>query len=150
MSEVHEITAQATIDIAAPPQRIWKALTSPEKLKAFFFGADVASDFQVGSPIRMSGDYKGKAYTDKGTILAAVPDRRLSFSHWSEMSGAPDKPENYHVVTFDLVPSGNGTKVRLSQSNLTGGVRESDVKNRAQYEKNWQGVLEGLKKVVEA
>ena len=74
----------------------------------------------------------------------------MSYSHWSPLSGADDKPENYHVVHIGLVDSENGTRVTLEQSNLNGQVTDADRKSRDDYEKNWQGVLEGLKKVAEA
>ena len=63
--------------------------------------------------------------------------------------GRADRPENYHVVTFDLVPERDGTTVSLTQSNLSGGTKPSDRENRAEYEKNWRSVLDGLAKVVE-
>jgi uncharacterized protein YndB with AHSA1/START domain len=117
-------------------------------LKKYFFGAEVESDWKVGHAIRMRGETKGQPYEDKGEILTAVPEKRLSFSHWSPLSGEPDEPENYHVVTFDLKPERAGTTVSLTQSNLTGGVRPSDLAHQADYEKNWSDVLDGLAKVV--
>jgi len=38
--------------------------------------------------------------------------------------------------------------VTLTQSNLTGGVRPSDVEHRADYEKTWSTLLDGLDKAV--
>jgi uncharacterized protein YndB with AHSA1/START domain len=101
----------------------------------------------VGSPITMKGEFKGKAYEDKGEILTFDAPRVLAFSHWSAMSGDADAPENYHIVTFELEPAGEKTRVTLSQANLTGGVKDSDIKLRADYEKNWAMVLDGLAKL---
>lgn len=143
-----ESTARATRTIAAPPERVWQALTTPALVKRYFFGADVASDFRPGSPIRWSGEFNGKKYEDKGEVLIADAPRKLSVSHWSPLGGLPDAPENYHVVTYELVPEGAQTRVTLTQSNLTGGVRASDVEKRAEFEKNWAMVLEGLAKVL--
>lgn len=147
---MNEATAKVSKTIAAAPDEIWHALTSPRALKQYFFGADVESDWKVGHPIRMRGEFKGTTFEDKGEILAAEPEKRLEFSHWSPLSGEPDVPENYHVVTFDLVPErlGTTTTVSLTQSNLTGGVKPSDREHRADYEKNWSGVLDGLEKAV--
>jgi uncharacterized protein YndB with AHSA1/START domain len=142
------VTAQVSKTIDATSAQIWTALTVPACLKQFFFGADVESDWKIGHPIRMTGEFKGKAYEDKGEILEIDPGERLSFSHWSAMSGMADKPENYHVVSFDLSPDGKGTKVTLSQSNLRGDIKPSDLEHRAEYEKNWRTVLDGLEKVV--
>ncbi len=50
-----QATAQVSQVIDAEPSTIWKALTDPKKLKSFFMGADVESDWRVGSPIRFRG-----------------------------------------------------------------------------------------------
>ena len=141
-------TAQVDKVIAASAAEIWTALTTPAALKQFFFGADVVTDWAVGSPIRMKGEFKGKPYEDKGNIVSFEPLRQLSFSHWSAMSGKADTPANYHLVTFDLVPEGQATQVSLSQANLDGSVTEADIEHRAEHEKNWASVLDGLATVV--
>ena len=105
------------------------------------------SDWEVGHPILMKGEFKGKKYADKGCIIAVDPRRRLSFSHWSAMSGKADVPENYHVVSFQLSPHGRQTEVTLTQSNLIGGATAADIQHRAEYEKNWASVLDGLAKL---
>lgn len=141
---MREITARVEKIIQACAPDIWKALTTPASLKQFFFGADVETDWKVGSPIRMRGEYKGKKYEDKGEVLVFEALRELSFSHWSAMSGHADVPDNYHVVSFTLAPAGTGTTVVLSQANLVGGAKPSDIEHRAEYEKNWGAVLDGL------
>ena len=95
-------TAQVHKLIAASAPDIWTALTTPWALKQFFFGADVITDWKVGRPIRMKGEFKGKLYEDKGDIVTFDPPRQLSFFHCSAMSGQADTPANYHLVTFDL------------------------------------------------
>lgn len=142
-----EVTAEVSKTIHASPSEVWRSLTTPADLKKFFFGADMETDWQRGSPIRMKGEYKGKPYEDKGEILKVEPPHVLSFSQWSGASGKPDLNENYHVVTFTLEPEGEHTKVTLSQGNLVGGATESDIAHRADYEKNWSMVLDGLAKL---
>jgi len=144
-----DTTAQVSKTIAASPRTIWHALTTPDLLKRYFFGADVESDWTVGSPIYFRGEYQGKSYEDKGEILTVEPERQLRMSHWSPLAGVPDTPENYHVVTFNLLPEGTGTTVTLTQANLTGGVTAADIAKRGEFEKNWRNVLDGLAKVVE-
>ena len=97
-----EPTAQVSRTIAATPEQIWAALTTPSIMKSYFLGADISSDFQVGSPITFRGQFKGKAYEDKGAIQTSDPQRRLAFTHFSPLAGLPDQPEHYHTVTFDL------------------------------------------------
>jgi len=59
-----------------------------------------------------------------------------------------DKPENYHIVTFDLRPAGSGTEVVLTQTNQN-DAEPLTAENRKEYAKNWTMVLDGLKKAVE-
>lgn len=141
--------AQVSTQVNASPDEVWTALTTPSALKQFFFGADVDTTWKVGAPIFFRGDWNGKKFEDKGTIEVLEPRKRLSFTHWSALSGKPDIPENYHVVTFELSPSGGATKVTLTQDNRAGsGSVSGDSKQ--ELESNWKMVLDGLKKAAES
>jgi len=85
--EMNEITAEATVDIDASPSEVWRSLTDPARLKQYYLGAEVETDWQVGSPITFKGAWDGKHYEDKGEILAFEPERKLAYSHLSPMSG---------------------------------------------------------------
>lgn len=138
----HNLIAKASIAINAPRQAVWKALVSPDAIKEYMFGARVVSDWREGSPILWKGEWQGKRYEDKGTIIEVKPERRLQYSHFSPLSGLPDKPEHYHTVTIDLAGDGT-TEVRLAQD------RNMSEEAREHSEKNWKIMLEGLKKFVE-
>jgi len=147
--EMNEITAEATVDIDASPSEVWRSLTDPARLKQYYLGAEVETDWQVGRPITFKGDWEGKPYEDQGEILAFEPERKLAYSHFSAMSGKPDAPENYHVVEVTLDEREGATRVTLRQSNLKGGATDEDRANRDDYEKNWKQMLDGLKKTTE-
>jgi len=135
--------AQASITIDAPKEEVWRALVDPASIKHYMFGTTVVSDWRQGSPIVWKGEWKGKAYEDKGTILTLDRDRRLRYSHFSPLSGLADAPENYHTVTIDLQEEGGRTHVSLAQDN------NPTDETRAHSEKNWDTMLAGLKKFVE-
>jgi uncharacterized protein YndB with AHSA1/START domain len=138
----HIATASVVID--ASPQAVWAALTNPETVKQYYFGTDLETDWQPGSPITWTGEYEGKAYEDHGEILAFDPPRLLRHTHFSPLSGAADVPENYHPLTYTLTPSDGGTEVTLEQDN-------NATPEAAEHSGgNWQSVLDGLKAVVEA
>lgn len=140
--------SQVRTTVKAPPSAVWKALTTPNTLKQFFFGSDISTDWRVGSPISFKGNWKGKPYEDKGNIQTFDRDQRLAFTHWSPLSGMEDKSENYHIVSFDLRPTDGGTEVVLTQTNQN-DAEPLTPENRREYAENWTMVLEGLKKAVE-
>jgi uncharacterized protein YndB with AHSA1/START domain len=139
-SVMTEEAAKVSILVDASPKQVWHALVDPVAIKKYFMGTTVKTDWKVGSPISWSGEWKGKPFSDKGEILECEDARVLSYSHWSPLTGADNRPENYHVVT---------TTLHKTQSNLAGGVSAADRDSRADYEKNWTTVLEGLKATVE-
>jgi uncharacterized protein YndB with AHSA1/START domain len=138
-----DLVARASTTIHATAQEVWNALTDPKAIEQYMFGAKVDSEWREGSPITWKGEYQGKPFEDKGRILEVRPARRLAYSHYSPMMGKPDRPENYHTVTIDLAGSGDETRVSLTQDN------NSDEKALQHSEKNWEAMLEGLKKYVE-
>src|SRR4051812_29479293 len=109
--------SKAEVTIGAPVARVWSGLVSPEIIKQYMFGADVVSDWKEGSPIVWKGEYQGKKYEDKGVILKLEPQRVLQYSHFSPLSGQPDTPENYHIVTIELSERDASTVLSLSQDN---------------------------------
>ena len=140
--------ASVSTTINASKANVWAALTTPDLLKQYFFGADVKSTWVPGEPITFSGSYEGKAYEDKGVIRESDRYRLLSFTHWSALSGGPDTPENYHIVTIALDERDGLTALTLTQENQDGAAVSDE--SRRQLEKNWNMVLAGLKKTVES
>ncbi|GLQ57307.1 SRPBCC family protein [Devosia nitrariae] len=132
--------------IAADPGAVWAAMTARQS--AMFPGTTVETDWVVGHPITFSGEWNGKPFKDRGEIESVEEGRELSFTHWSELSGQPDRPENYHVVRYRLDPQGDRTKVSLAQFNR-GSKTDIDAGTRADYEKNWRMMLDSLKNAVE-
>ena len=109
----------------------------------YMFGSTVLSSWKKGDPIVWKGEWKGFPFEDKGIVLRIEPERVLSYSHFSPLSGKPDIRENYHTVTIELSEQNGTTLVQLSQD---GNPTEEA---RAHSEKNWLTMLDGLKKTVE-
>lgn len=130
-----------TQSVEAAPAEVWRAITEPAMIKAYFFGADVETDWRPGSPITWRGEYKGKSFRDKGEIVAFEPGRRLAMTHWSPLSGLEDVPENYHTVIWSIEPEGEGSKITLTQENLT-GVEPDAARD------SWRPVMEGLARML--
>jgi uncharacterized protein YndB with AHSA1/START domain len=137
------LIAQASTTIDAPADKVWSALVTPATIKQYMFGTTVTSDWQPGSPISWKGEWKGKAYEDKGVILRLEPERLLEYSHFSPLSGLPDAPDSYHTVTVELSKDGAGTRVALSQDN------NATEEARQQSQKNWEMMMTSLKTLLE-
>ena len=137
------LVARASTTVDAPVDRVWEALVNPKLIKQYMFGTNVTSDFKEGSPIVWKGEWQGKSYEDKGVILKVNSKKMLRYSHYSPLSALPDKPENYHTVTIDLVPQGEQTLVALTQDN------NPTEEAKQHSEKNWGMMLASLKKLLE-
>jgi uncharacterized protein YndB with AHSA1/START domain len=137
------LVAKASVTIDATRADVWRALVDPATIPKYMFGSKVVSDWREGSPITFSGEWQGRPYQDKGTVLEARPGRRLRYTHFSPLSGQPDVPESYHTVTIELSGEGSQTQVTLTQDKCP------SEQARGEYEKNWAAMLAALKKVVE-
>ena len=139
----NSLTAKGTIKINAPKEDVWDALTNPDKIKQYFFGTNTISDWKKGSSLKFTGEWEGKSYEDKGTILDTEPCKLFRYTYWSSMGKLEDKPENYATVTYELVPSGDETILNVTQDNI---VTEE---TRDHSEASWKWILESLKDFVE-
>lgn len=138
-----EFVATAETTIEADRLSVWKALVTPEAIERYMFGAEVESDWKVGSRITWSGEFEGREYEDRGEIVRIEPGQVLSYTHFSPLAGRPDEPENYHTVTIELSEDHGTTTVSLSQDN------NPTEESCAESAKNWRAMLLGLKEYVE-
>jgi uncharacterized protein YndB with AHSA1/START domain len=139
----NDLIARASVTIDAGADEVWSALVNPRAIEQYMFGTNVTTDWGEGSPIRWTGEWQGKAYEDKGVILAMEPERKLEYSHFSPLSGRSDEPANYHTVTIELAERGERTEVTLEQDNN----RSEEARRHAR--ENWEQVLTNLKEYVE-
>ncbi len=138
-----DISAKVSTVINAPVSAVWEALTNPEIIKHYFFGTDTITDWKVGGPLRFKGEWEGKKYEDKGTVLKFEPNKMLQYNYWSSMSGIEDKPENYVRITYFLSKEKEKTLLTISQENIP------DEKTKEHSEQNWKKVLNNLKNLLE-
>ena len=139
-----KLTAHASVKISAGKEEVWDALTNPDKIKQYFFGTNAISDWKKGSSLKFTGEWEGKTYEDKGTILDTQPGTLFRYTYWSSMGKLEDKPENYATVTYELVPAGAETILNIKQDNI------ANEEAREHSEKNWLYVLGELKKFIES
>lgn len=131
------------MDINAEPAKVWRTLLDPKAVKEYMLGADVDTDWKVGSPISWKGEWDGHPYEDTGKVLAIEPEKMLQYDHFSGASGQKDIPENHRTVTVKLEPRGEKTHFQLIQSNA--GTKEE----QAEMQGNWQKMFDKFKEIAE-
>jgi uncharacterized protein YndB with AHSA1/START domain len=140
---MNDLGASSSITIDAPVEKVWRALTTPELIKTWFFGVDTESHWEAGSSLVHRGEWQGKPYEDRGEILKIDPPTLLVHTHWSDLSGLPDQPENYQEVTWALEEQGGKTRLTVTERNLP------SEEAKAVSEQGWKAALTGLKGVLE-
>ncbi|HET7820195.1 MAG TPA: SRPBCC domain-containing protein [Ornithinibacter sp.] len=135
--------ARAQVDIDAGQDAVWRALTDPAQVTAWMMGAEVSTDWQVGSPITWRGEMDGRGFEDKGEVLEVDEPNLLSVTHYSALMGEADEPENYHTIVYRLSGGDGPTTVALTQDG------NDSAEQAEQFRANWQGMLEALKSTVE-
>jgi uncharacterized protein YndB with AHSA1/START domain len=138
-----ELGASSSITIDAPVDEVWRAITTPEVIKRWFFGVDTESDWTPGSPLVHRGEWQGKPYEDKGRIVRIEPPTLLVHTHWSELSGLPEEEENFQLVTWALEDRDGKTELTVTERNLP------SAEAKAVSEDGWKTALSGLKEVAE-
>lgn len=141
---MNDRTAMNSITIEAATDEVWKALTTPDQIKRWFFGVDTETDWKVGSPLVHRGEYQGKPYEDKGEIVRFDPPELLVHTHWSDLSGTPDRPEHYQEVAWALAERDGATELTITERNLP------SEEAKAVSEESWKTVLANLKDLLES
>jgi uncharacterized protein YndB with AHSA1/START domain len=134
---------EVNITIKAKKAAVWKALTDPEQIKKYFFGTTVKSEWKVNSPITFSGEWEGKPYLDKGTILQIEKEKILKYNYWSSFSGTEDKPENYAIIIYSLDEKAGQTTITILQDS----IKSKEALDHS--EQNWKMVMKSLKELLE-
>ena len=127
-----EITMNRTL--AVPAERVWRALTDPAALAAWFwprrFGTTTEVDLRVGGRYRIDGTAVGMAVS--GEYVTVEPPNKLVFT-W-RWDGEPDET----LVTIELTPVAVGTELALRHE------RFADDATRDSHAQGWHDCLDRL------
>jgi uncharacterized protein YndB with AHSA1/START domain len=148
----HQDAVESEIQIAAPPERVFQALTDPAQLRQWFTNPSCPvhlweMDARPGGRYRYTTE-KGTVVVNNvsefechGEILKYEPPRLLAYTwigNWHE-----DKAR-VTVVRWDLTPQAGGTHVKVTHSGLA-----QEPTARKDYSGGWPSVVQQLKKFIE-
>lgn len=140
MTEQH--IARARVEVNAPAERVWEALTSTDLIAQWMLGARVESDWAPGSVIIWSGEMAGRPFRDTGEVLTVDRPRRLTITHMSG-TDAQDASPATHTIVHELDEQAGRTVLTLTQDNNASQEAAHESSGR------WASMLAELKVVVE-
>lgn len=111
---------QREIHVAASPEIVFEVVSRPEHIREWW-PDDARFDPAPGAEGELIWDdvSGGHVASVALTVLEVEPPRRFSF-RWTHPHGEAATESNSLLVTFDLVPMGEGTTVRMTET----GFRE--------------------------
>ena len=141
-----------SIEIKAPPQRVWRALTNPAELSAWF-QVTIEGEMALDREVWMTSVHPqcaGQRFSVK--IAEMTPPRRLV---WEWHPGAIDPKVDYSrepwtSVTFTLEASGAGTRLSVAETGFDQVSLARRAKVYADNSQGWTEVTVWLQKYVEA
>jgi uncharacterized protein YndB with AHSA1/START domain len=135
-------TTVYTIYIASTPERVWKALTSAELSRQYFFGNAVEVELKVGGAFIVRAP-DGSLHIG-GEVFECDPPRKLTVSfnvNWPELI----EKLGPTLVSYEIEQAGSAVRLTMTESHdrpisddiLSGGRQ------------GWPAILSGLKSLLE-
>lgn len=142
----------AEIQIAAPPERVFQAITRPEELIRWFTDGSCPAkiwqlDARRGGRWKFATDISKKPlngvmqFRAAGEITEIDPPHLLVYTWYANWH---DDPSLATIVRWELSAKDGGTFVRVTHSNLGG-----ETVARTDYISGWPGVVQMLKAFAE-
>ncbi|MHA7223319.1 SRPBCC domain-containing protein [Arthrobacter sp. RHLT1-20] len=108
------------IHIEATPEVVYEVITTPEHLREWWPDEAELEPVPGATGVISFGDRSAPgAKIVTLLVVEASPSRRFSF-RWVYDDGETATPSNSLLVSFDLIPSGRGTRLRFTET----GFRE--------------------------
>jgi uncharacterized protein YndB with AHSA1/START domain len=126
------------LHIDASPEVVFEVVSSPEYIRDWW-SAETEFEPVAGSAsvLTWTDRDSGRVESAPFTVVEADPPTRFSF-RWTHDEGEIAGPDNSLLVTFELVPSGEGTTVRFRETGYRERGWEAAVLE-AQYNDHRQG-----------
>jgi uncharacterized protein YndB with AHSA1/START domain len=140
-----------SIEIKAPLERVWRALTDVQELSSWF-QVRIEGAIAAGGEVWMTSvhpEHGGQRWPVR--IVELTKPRRMV---WQWHPGAVDPAVDYSnepqtTVTFTLEPSGQGTRLSVAETGFDELTLERRAKAYADNSQGWTEVLGWLRTHVE-
>jgi uncharacterized protein YndB with AHSA1/START domain len=129
------------LEVRAPRERVWNALTRPEELLRWFPTEHAAVDLRPGG----LASFVWKESADEAVIDAVEPPGRLVF-RWRP--AGTDRPHT--MVSFTLDETPDGTRLTLVESGFASLPDQIARRSQEGNDAGWRDELEELRTYLEA
>jgi len=134
--------------IKASADKVWDAITNPDKIEQYLFGSRVDTDWKPGSKSNFFIEQDEKQITIvKGEVIRNIPGKLLVHTLFPNDNKLNDTPENYIVITYELEDHGEETDLTITQKGYK--YVEDGLQRYIDTQKGWKVALPKLKEVAE-
>lgn len=118
------------------PEKVWEALTVNEKMKVWYFDLKEFKP-EVGFEFRfLAGGKAEKQYLHICKITEVIPGKKIVYS-WRY-----DGYEGISYVSFELLPEGKGTRLKLTHSGLESFPKNNPDFAKENFAMGWKQIIE--------
>jgi uncharacterized protein YndB with AHSA1/START domain len=130
-----------TTYIKTTPQKLWKALTTPEFMKQYWMYCYIKTDWKPGSPWQLL--FTDGQIADQGEIVECKPSKRLVLK-WRNEWNPKMKAEGYSRCVMDIEPCEKAVKLTVTHS-----MQKDKSKFIGAVSGGWPFILSNLKSLLE-
>ena len=133
-------TIEQTISIAAPAEKVYRALTESSELTRWF-ATEAKSDARAGGKYHLTFNFEdaSRNHETQGEYRAAEVGKKVAYSWPAGHANVPTE------VEFRLSPKGSATELTMVHSGWAATTEES----RTEHEMGWGFFLSNLKSYLE-
>jgi len=102
-----------SIDIQAPPTRVWEELTRTGVVLPFYFDSILEGDLRPGETIRYVSANRKHVFIEGEVVEVCAPERFVHTFRFADL----DEPEQR--VSFELEANADGTRLTVRHDGLT-------------------------------
>ncbi len=133
---------RTSIEIAAPPAKVFRALLEPALLNQWLFGAASVDRAKRSYSYGWKYDYEGKKVLGGPTRIIELVENEKLVTDWPDWRGDETKPTTKVTWTLEPLDGGKRTRVTLVHDGFEYAADQGD------YRSGWDGFLHRLSAVV--
>jgi uncharacterized protein YndB with AHSA1/START domain len=139
-------SSTSRIEINARAGAVWYALTNPDRVRQWQYGAVLETTWEPGTPIRFTAEWNGQRFEQWGRVIEFIPHVSLQYTLFAPRPDLTDSPENYFVMSYRLEERDGKTLLAITQDDPRPLIHPED---QTPEEKEENPVLLALKALVE-